>query len=1556
MRNSRLCVLALFAWAAFLVASLIEVPIANAQQSNASIRPDPIRIPLAFEQNNGQFESRIRFLSRSDQEAIALTQDGVEFGKNQSGRPVRLRMIQANVSQPTAEAPTGGVVNYYRTRDRNNWLTGIPTFSRVRYSRVYEGIDAVFHGNQGQLEYDFEVHPGANPGVIGFSFDGAKDVYLAEDGSLTIHLGNQSWRLLPPLAYQMQGDNRQPVSAKYELAMDSSVKLRLGSYDSTATLVIDPVVQFAGVFAGNGQVGADAIRVDAAGNVFMAGTANGDYPVVNGNAGVGIYVTKLNPAADTILFSTFIQPAGGSSLAAVAVDAAGNFYLCGNSGGANFPVTTGLGTSGGFIMKLAPNGTILYSGLMNGTLPRGLAVDAAGNAYLSGTADTTLQTVNAFEAAPPCATPTCGGLFFAKVNPAGTAYAFSSYFYDPAAPLASVQLSLPGIGLDNAGNIYLAGSGSVPHLNTWQIGGALFVSKFAPDGKTLLFSTDFGNSTATLGGMGIGADGTVYLVGSTPDNDYPYSLNAFRHPEGLGGNLKIFATAINPALNGLTYSTYIADGNLGGTFVGGNGHLFIAGGLTGTFQEQNAVVSDVTSGQSGFYLELDTLGVPVSSSRFGGHLTLEVPSSITSDGSGNIFLAGSISPQTSIPQPDPVLVGRSFGTSLLTGGGFGSFFAKISPVNAPQISLNNAFAPFLFLRNASSVDLHVTSATFSGGAVGGNCKPVVPAASSCILTVHNGSGGLASGTVTIASDAQPAVQSFTVTVPPTLVGRPIGDFLWFDDDRQILPSRVQQIIPFRMSNVGTSAAVINLISINSPNTQTNDCGASLAPGATCTLQLTLNGGGANLIVFFDNGGLQTFSFFVPPVTQNLLVSTAGIRFPLQFVGGLAIPRTVTVTNASNADFGMSPPLLTGDPEFTIVGNTCGTLLASHQNCTVAVQFTPVIDGNRSAILSLANSTIQLGGQGEIVSSVQVAPLQLDFFPQVVHLQSFTSNVVLTNSLAAPAPITGITFSLADYTQTNDCAGQVPAKGSCTVQVTFNPQALGQRNATMTASFLGGAATQVLTLTGSSTTPFRVQPTNLSFTAAVGSTSNEQGVSIGNVLFTPEGYTFTVAGPFAIAQNPCANPLTQNGAPSSGCGPTLIFKPTAPGPALGSFTVAYAGITETDVVTLSGLANTVTASTLQLNFPVTTITRSGQLPVTLTNSGATPVGIASVTVAGSIEFTESDVCAGKVPGNGTCTLQVNFAPRSTNGSTGTMTINLADGAQYVVSLSGSGTGPVAAIFPASLTFVPQVVGTTSNNIPNVTIVNNGNAPLAISGISITGDFSQINNCPASLVSTCQVTINFSPKQTGTRTGTLTITDNGFGNPQQIALSGDASDFQLSAGATSSVTVTAGQTATFNLSASTLGSFSGSLSFTCAGAPSASQCNVSLPSTGLIGNVPVPFTVSVVTTAPHAATVHVDGPQYLARLSALLWLSLLPALFVSQRVRRQLRQQRTFAVCFLLALLAVGCGGGGTTTPSPTPTPTLIGGTAAGTYTITVTATDQTINGAVVHQLPLTLVVR
>ena len=274
-----------------------------------------------------------------------------------------------------------------------------------------------------------------------------------------------------------------------------------------------------------------AVAVDAGGDlIFTGNTYSDNYPVINGQPGSSsgseqVFVTKFDPAGDNIIYSTYFPAGGFSAASTIAVDASGDAFIAGITGDYGFPVTShGLGActsfcNAGFVTKLDPTGALLYSTLLGSgqILPKALTLDTSGHAFVSGlAADDSLQTVNAYQAAylgGECTS--CYSAFFAELNAGGTGFVFSSYL--GSGTIAS------GIALDAVGNIYVAGpannvyGSTVPLKNELQSAdGAFFLSKFAPDGKTLLFGHFLGgyplpNASETLAGVAIGPDGTVYL-------------------------------------------------------------------------------------------------------------------------------------------------------------------------------------------------------------------------------------------------------------------------------------------------------------------------------------------------------------------------------------------------------------------------------------------------------------------------------------------------------------------------------------------------------------------------------------------------------------------------------------------------------------------------------------------------------------------------------------------------------------------------------------------------------------------------------------------------------------------------------------------------------------------------------------------------------------------------------------------------------------------------------------------------------------------------------------
>src|SRR6185369_2132885 len=223
--------------------------------------------------------------------------------------------------------------NYLLGNDPTDWRTGLRNFRAIRYHNVYAGVDLRYYGNQGQLEYDFIVRPGADPKRIRLNFAGAKSVRIGDDGSLVIRLNDKGdeIRFKRPVAYQHKDGRRVRVRSRYLIGEDGQVRLKLGKYDRSLPLVIDPVLNYGTFLGGSGVDQAQGVAVDSSGNAYAAGqTASAAFPTTVGaydttqNSSNDVFVTKLNSSGTGILSSTFIGGSGNDIAWALAVDAGGN--------------------------------------------------------------------------------------------------------------------------------------------------------------------------------------------------------------------------------------------------------------------------------------------------------------------------------------------------------------------------------------------------------------------------------------------------------------------------------------------------------------------------------------------------------------------------------------------------------------------------------------------------------------------------------------------------------------------------------------------------------------------------------------------------------------------------------------------------------------------------------------------------------------------------------------------------------------------------------------------------------------------------------------------------------------------------------------------------------------------------------------------------------------------------------------------------------------------------------------------------------------------------------
>ncbi len=573
------------------------------------------QLPLSFEANQGQSDAQVRFLARGRGYTLFLTEGeallALTKGESKNGpaqvskaagdgefsHPTPNADVQAPVflgmklvgANPAAEISgldeLPGKSNYFIGNDPKKWTTDVPNYAKVQYQSVYPGVDLVYYGNQGKLEYDFVVAPGGDARAIVFDLAGAvgelrkrpgfhASLRIARDGDLVVRLNSEEIRLHKPVAYQASnsqgqetngGAARQLVEAHYVLKSKTQVGIRLGAYDPYRSLVIDPVLIYSSYLGGSGTDNGDGIAVDPSGNAYVTGYTNStNYPTVNqiqgaceGTCGSGTrlnaFVTKINAAGNAIVYSSYIgggvtgQNGVGDFGNSITVDSSGNAYLTGYTDSSNFPRVNQIagacqGTCGsgnnndGFVAKInAAGNALIYSSLIGGSgddEPQHLTIDGSGNAYLTGF--TSSQDYPLVSQIPGACLGTCGngtnyaGLF-TKIDAAGNALVYSSLIG------GSGVVRLLSIALGNSGNIYIAGETMAPDFpRVNQIPGACngtcgtganmdaVALEINASASALIYSSYLGGSGFDdAEGVVLDAAGNAHLTGTTVSADFP---------------------------------------------------------------------------------------------------------------------------------------------------------------------------------------------------------------------------------------------------------------------------------------------------------------------------------------------------------------------------------------------------------------------------------------------------------------------------------------------------------------------------------------------------------------------------------------------------------------------------------------------------------------------------------------------------------------------------------------------------------------------------------------------------------------------------------------------------------------------------------------------------------------------------------------------------------------------------------------------------------------------------------------------------------------------------
>jgi len=621
------------------------------------------------------------------------------------GPPLRIKWVGANAKArvvPAEELRTK--VNYFIGNNPGQWRTQVPTFGKVRFESVYPGVDLVYYGNQRQLEYDWVLAPGANPETIAWRYEGAEGVVIEKDGDLIVHTIGGKVRHHRPVAYQNVDGKRHEITAGYNFRESDRriIGFEIGAYDRTRPLIIDPVLVYSSFLGGAGTDKGWDIAVDTNGCVYVTGetasanfpTNNAQYPT-NGGGLRDVFVAKVGAEGTNLLYSTYLGGNGDDAGFGIALDGAGNVYLTGVTASPNFPIignvissnlhgtpSLGLYPYDAFVVKLDATGSnLLYSTFIGGTQPDGgnaIAIDGAGQVYVTGVTGSadfpTNGTTRAFAGATYDA-------FLLKLTTTSTNLIYSSYLGGAGDDYGF------GVAVDSAGRAVVVGlttsALNFPIANAFQTNFAggpydVFITKFSPDGATLLFSTYLGgDGDDRARRVALDNLGNICLAGFTSSLNFP--TNNALYPAN-SGSFDAFVVKLDPSGTNLIYSTYIGgvlDDEAWGLAVDTNGNVYVVGKTASPdFPAVNAYQSTLRGLEDAFVAKLNSNGTALDySTSLGGVLT-DDGYGIAVDPAGNAYITGLTG------SPDFPVYPATNGAGSVFVGFSDAFVAKLFPRNA----------------------------------------------------------------------------------------------------------------------------------------------------------------------------------------------------------------------------------------------------------------------------------------------------------------------------------------------------------------------------------------------------------------------------------------------------------------------------------------------------------------------------------------------------------------------------------------------------------------------------------------------------------------------------------------------------------------------------------------------------------------------------------------------------------------------------------------------------------------------------------------------------------
>jgi hypothetical protein len=1014
-------------------------------------------LPLLFEQNQGQREEGISFITNANGYRLTLATGGATFSlQNKKEAPAELHMSLKGAN-PKAEAvglnKVQAKINYLLGKDSSKWITNVPNFEQVAVRDALPGVDVLYYGNDRQLEYDFSLAAGVDPNSVVLNFDGSSGLKLDTAGDLVIATSAGEVKLKRPVAYQNAfdpGSSKTPVQVSYLLKDGGDIGFRVEAYDRTRPLVIDPVLQYATFFSGiytSPDYAQDTVVImgmatDNSGNSYIYGYDPGTRLGAGANTAgscpaggcVNVFIMKFNPSlsgAASLVYTTLIPAIAAEDLQANALGSAYGPY-------ATYGSVVGDDGNNAFFPSFA------------------LSLDSSGNIYITGSADNPDYPTTTTGYEPSCNMNPNDPLleycvpaaYISKISPDGTSMLYST-FMNAGAPLPA-PMGYPQFGITTFPSI---GFGIVAD-NSQKVYVAVDTAAGFPvtNGLPCSYTEPFGNvpecNSAAIVKLDTTLSGSAGLIYSEEFEQFGDTTS------GFGG----------PAF-------FLATDGVGDAYATGGGCYPLESGIGLTPIPLNGydTAMPAPAAPCSLTIKLDTSGNVAYATYFSPFSTFDDQTlqigGIAADPDGHVYLEGVIEPATDLPivgngylftVPDAAttLYAGQFVTGFdttLTGTAslvYSSALEGVQPQTRTQIASNSC--------GSLAITGDLDSAAFPfvypvpGAIESSNLSLVFPPFAAVLNTRLPGQAGLIfSSSLYTNPDFQVSMSNLSLNQQGNLS---MDGFLLADTITSDYPT-------FPTANAYQSAPSV-------------PAGAGPAP-------------------FF-----QVIQGAVTPGCINIAPLT--LAFGSEPVGSTTATQPITLTNTLGSTLTISS--IVPSAGFTESDN-CGTALSTNASCTVNAAFNPTAAGAQTGTLTFTDGdvgspqVVTLTGTG--MATVTPEPLAVlaaasAFGSLTEGTSSEPQGILLSNGGNATLNISGIAITgpgAPSFVESDDCGTTLAAGSNCTINVTFAPDAVGSLSATLSVADDASNTPQTDTLTGTGVAPQLAQlqftPTVLSAIAGTG---------------------------------------------------------------------------------------------------------------------------------------------------------------------------------------------------------------------------------------------------------------------------------------------------------------------------------------------------------------------------------------------------------------------------------------------------------------------------------------